>query len=220
MGGTFSSSSSSKKTKRPPGGSISDIDRAVLDLKNARDRLQRYRTKLEQDEKKLMERARKYKAEGNEKAALGLLRVRRHKIKEVDNVNNQLLTVTEMVDTIASKENEKEVLGAMRTGKDALKALHEEMSIDDILNLMDEVQEQSEVETEINSILTQGVGFDSADELEVEKELAELEKELAGEPDKEEVPSFPQVPTSKLPEVEKPVQPVEEERPGRVAVAS
>mmetsp|Transcript_56132 Transcript_56132/g.168028 ORF Transcript_56132/g.168028 Transcript_56132/m.168028 type:complete len:221 (-) Transcript_56132:186-848(-) len=220
MGGTFSSSSSKKTPKRPPGGTISDIDRAVLDLKNARDRLQRYRAKLEQDEKKLLERARTYKAEGNEKSALGLLKVRRHKIKEVDNVNNQLLTVTEMVDTIASKENEKEVLGAMRTGKDALKALHDEMSIDDVLNLMDEVQEESQIEAEINDILKQGVGFDSADELEVERELAELEKELAGEVGKEEAPSMPDVPTSTLPEVKKQEEKVEEKRPARVAVAS
>eukprot|EP00568_Trieres_chinensis_P004071 CAMPEP_0183294394 /NCGR_PEP_ID=MMETSP0160_2-20130417/2757_1 /TAXON_ID=2839 ORGANISM="Odontella Sinensis, Strain Grunow 1884" /NCGR_SAMPLE_ID=MMETSP0160_2 /ASSEMBLY_ACC=CAM_ASM_000250 /LENGTH=225 /DNA_ID=CAMNT_0025455715 /DNA_START=70 /DNA_END=747 /DNA_ORIENTATION=+ len=220
---------SKPKKKAPPGGTISDVDRAVLDLKNARDRLQKYRTKLDADEKKILERAKKSKAAGDEKGALILLRLRKHKLKEADNVNAQLLTVLEMVDTIAGKENEKEIVAAMRTGKDALKALHDEMGVDEILDLMDEVQEGNEVEKQISDIIAQGAGMDAADESEVERELEELEREMAaeaaeaaGEAEPATVPSMPEVPTSKLPEVggaEK-EEGVGEARPGRVAVAS
>ena len=239
MGGVFSSSSSSKKPP-PPGGSISDVDRAVLDLKNARDRLRRYRTKLDRDEKRLLERAGRCQADGNERGALNLLRLRRHKIRDADNVDAQLLTVLNMVDTISGKENEREVVGAMKTGKDALKRLHEEMSVDDVISLMDDIQEESEVERQINDILKEGVGMDATDESEVERELAELEKELAAEageaepeaaePELPTVPTtklpdapvteLPDVPTGKLSEVLEERERTGEKRPERVAVAS
>jgi phage shock protein A len=74
MGGAFSSggsgSSGSKANRR---AEISDIDRAVLDLKNARDRLTRYRNKLQADSDKLVEQARHAKSKGRNETALGLL---------------------------------------------------------------------------------------------------------------------------------------------------
>jgi hypothetical protein len=95
MGGAFShSNNKSSSTKKRP--EISEIDRAVLDLKNARDRLQKYRAKLEQDDAKLVEKARQAKQDNKPKQALGLLRLRRYKQRELENVEAQLLTVLQV----------------------------------------------------------------------------------------------------------------------------
>mmetsp|Transcript_25600 Transcript_25600/g.56006 ORF Transcript_25600/g.56006 Transcript_25600/m.56006 type:complete len:217 (+) Transcript_25600:316-966(+) len=216
MGGSFSSSSSSSKVKAANAASITTTDRAILDLKNARDRLQKYRTQLEADEKKLTERAKAAKSSGDTRKAMYYLKIKRHKTKEADNANAQLLTVMQMVDTISSKQNENELLSALKTGKDALAALHSEMSIDDVIQLMDEVEDQNEMEKEINDILAQGAGLDDVDVVALEAELLELVPgEAAAETEK--VPDMPVAPSEKLPEVKVPEK---EKKPARVAVTS
>ena len=152
------------------------------------------------------------------------LKTKRHKTKEADNVNAQLLTVLQMVNTIASKQNENELVTALRTGKNALAALHQEMSVDDVIQLMEEVEDQNEVEREINDILAQGAGLDDIDVEALEAELLELVpqgEEKEAKEDEAKVPDMPVAPSDKLPEVKVPEK--EEElpaKPARVAVAS
>lgn len=214
MGGAFSSGSSSStspitstnKSKRMP-PSISEIDRATLDLKNARDKLRKYKAKLESDDARLIERAKKAKAAGDTKAALSLLKVRKMKTKEVESVEQQLLNVLQMVQTLDSKQNEVQVLNAMREGKDALKKLHEETTVDDILNLMDEIQEQHELENEINDVLKHSsVSVEDVADADIEAELEALmmnEDEFKPQ-QKEQQENLPVAPDMKpLPQVPK-----------------
>merc|ERR1712118_311284 len=91
-------------------------------------------------------------------------------------VEAQLLNVMQMVQTIDSKQNEVQVLAAMKEGKDTLQRLHEETTLDDVLNLMDEIQEQNELEQEMNDILV-GANVGSLtveDDVAIEAELEEL----------------------------------------------
>lgn len=195
--------------KRGPPPAISAADRATLDLKNARDRLQKYKTRLETDDARITARARKAKAEGNTKAALNLLKIRKLKTREVETIEAQLLNVMQMVQTIDSKQNEVRVLAAMKEGKDTLQRMHEETTVDDVLNLMDEIQEQHELEQEMNDILV-GANVSSLtleDDAEIEAELEALmgitpatkqvEDQLPVAPDTQ---PLPQAPSTKLPE--------------------
>ena len=214
MGGAFSSSNNSssepKSKKKKP--EISAADRATLDLKVTRDKLQQYKTKLERDDARIIARAKKAKTDGNTKGALSLLKIRQIKKREVESVEQQLLNVLQMVQTIDSKKNEVQVLAAMREGKDALKKMHEETTVDNILNLMDDIQEEHELEKEMNGIL-QNCSLSVEDEAGIEAELALL---MGGQPtsfeiqqqqqqDSEQLPiapdttPLPQVPSTKLP---------------------
>ncbi|OEU19814.1 Snf7-domain-containing protein [Fragilariopsis cylindrus CCMP1102] len=227
MGGAFSNTSSSDNnnatttttTKKKP--EISATDRATLDLKNARDKLQRYKMKLEQDDIRIVSRAKKAKVDGNTKAALNLLKVRKMKTREVESVEQQLLNVLQMVQTINSKQNEVQVLQAMKEGKDTLQKMHEETTVEDVLTLMDDIQEQNELENEINDILQNSPqSLSIADEEAVEAELEALmmmgvgldqqeknspittttpekEQQLPIAPDTQ---PLPQAPSTKLPE--------------------
>jgi len=191
--------------KIPPKGKISDIDRAVLDLKNARDRLQKYKAKLEVDEQKLLIKAREAKEAGHTTTALNLLKLKRIKNRDYESVNTQLLNVLTLVETISSKQNEQEVLSAMRTGKDALQKLHEATTVDDVLELMDQITEQNELEQEISQVLSGVPALSPSDEETVEAELAAMEADLTGDIKLPEAPTMvplPNVPTNKLPQNE------------------
>ena len=211
----------SKQKTRKPAGEVSQIDRAVLDLKVSRDRLTRYKKKLSLDSDKLLAKARSLKQNNETKSALGLLKLRKMKQKEVDNIDAQLISIQTMVSNIQTKEQETEVLTALRSGKNALEKLHSENTLEDVLQLMDEVEEQNELEREINDVLVNtGETLTGIEEDELELELQALmgDKEAVNNNAEDKI-ELPVVPTDKLPAVETQKQPVKE-KPGRVAVAS
>lgn len=185
----------SSKPKAPPVPEISAIDRAVLDLKNSRDRLHRYRKKLEQDDEKLLLQAKKAKEAGKNEKALGILRLRKYKKAQAAACEDQLLNVLQMVETIDSKENESQVLSALASGKDTLKKMHEETTVEDVLELMDSIAEEIAVEQEINEILQGVPTLSPADEEAVEAELNALQDELAATA-ATTTPSLPVAPTT------------------------
>lgn len=219
---TSKSKSNAKSIGSNGGGQISDVDRTMLDLKNARDRLKRYRDRLEKDDAKLLAQAKKAKAEGRKEKALGLLRLRKYKQTQATDCEAQLLNVLQMVETIDSKQNEQQVLQAMAAGKDTLKKMHEETTVEDVLDLMDSIKEEIEVEQEITTILQGVPELSPADEMAVEAELEALQKELAKDnaaaindtPITEE--TMPTAPTNELPKHER--QELTAESTGRVAV--
>ena len=129
-----------------------------------------------------------------------------------------------MVSHIQSKEEEKEVLTALREGKSALQKLHEDNTVEDVLALMDEVNEQNEIERQVNDVLNQtGEELSDVEDAELEQELMAL----MGGADSTAAPvtdggvgesiELPAVPTEKLPEVEVEPQKVPVKK---VAVAS
>ncbi|KAL3939239.1 MAG: hypothetical protein SGARI_001443 [Bacillariaceae sp.] len=128
-----------------------------------------------------------------------------------------------MVQTIDSKQNDVQVLQAMKVGKDTLQRMHEETTVDDVLDLMDEIQEQHELEREMNTVFEAAPELSVEDEAAVEAELEalmqgmELQQEVAGQdlPVAPNTKPLPEVPTTKLPD-KVPTKPAEE----RVAVAS
>lgn len=216
-------SSKVKKTPIPKGGTITPLDRATLDLKNSRDRLSKYRKKLNLDADKLASRAKALNADGNKSYALKIMKLRKYKLQEADRVEEQLLTVLRMVDKISEKQNEQEVIAAMKRGKDALQILHDEMGIDDVMNLMDDIRDQDEVEKKINEVLGEE-GMRVLEEMggddDILAELEQLEEEIKSEAlSAHETGSIalPNVPSKPLPAVEEPDTLTEEKK---VAVAS
>jgi charged multivesicular body protein 6 len=225
MGGASSKvDGSGATTKKAPGGTISNVDRTILDLKNARDRLKRYKERLELDEQKLVSRAKAAKDAGQTKTALNLLRLRKYKQNEVTAVESQLLNVLQMVQTIDSKQNETQVLDALRVGKETLQKMHEEVTIDDVVRLMDDIAEENEVEREISDILAAVPGLSAEDENAVEAELEALAQEM--QTNSMSIPTapidvpIPNVPSHKLPEVKDKTEAEQSQDSERVAVSS
>lgn len=219
MGGAISKKET--KSKAPKGGAITPLDRAILDLKNSRDRLTKYRSKLELESSKLTTRAKALHSEGNTSYALQLLRLRKYKSLEVDRVDEQLLTVLHMVEKISEKQNEQEVIIAMKRGKDALQELHDEMGIDDVLDLMDDINDQDAVEKRINEVLGgEGLGMlGKTEEDDILAELQQLEEEVGLESEITKTDdTLPAAPTKPLPNLEEQLN--GETGNAKVAVAS
>ena len=190
-----------KKTKKK--GGITAQDRAVLDLKNARDKLRRFQAKLDAESEQLTKRASQLLRDGKKDRALLTLKFRRFRQDKANAVDGQLLRLEDMVSAIRWEERQSEVVTALREGNEALKSLHEDMG--DVSALMDETRDQLEMEREVSALLS-GETTDDADL------LAELDAMAAPALD---LPAAPSSLPAALPAAPSPVP---ERRPERVAV--
>lgn len=213
--GAFSSKGTNKPVPAPKVAPpvVNDIDRTILDLKNSRDRLLRYKKKLEIDDNKLLQRAKDAKLAKQDKTAIQILRLRKYKQIQYNTCEEQLLNILKLVETIDSKRNDAVILDAMKAGKNTLKLMHEETTVDDVLNLFDEINEQHDIENEISNIISNSVPTLSNDiELELEQELNDMMMSMKPQvvvddetkllPVVPDTPLLPQVPNTLLPEPE------------------
>jgi len=94
MGLTSSKSKSDEKKKakkKAAAATVSDKDRAVLDLKNCRDRLKRETAKYEKDSVKLFNQAQKLLKAGEKKKAVMCMKLRKQRLKQLDSVSSSPL---------------------------------------------------------------------------------------------------------------------------------
>ena len=121
MGLGQSKSSAAKKKRRDDArNQVSDKDRTILDLKNSRDRLRRVKLKVEEDEAKLREQAKRHLAAGDERKAKLCMKLRKNRMVRLENVEGQLLNVYEVTQSIEWQSEQVSVFKAMQSGKDAL----------------------------------------------------------------------------------------------------
>jgi charged multivesicular body protein 6 len=82
-----------RRVAAPPAAEVTDHDRAVLDLKNTRDKLSRHRKKADKEAGKLAEQAKILVKEGRKDRALLLLKIKKFKMMHVEKVDMQLFQV-------------------------------------------------------------------------------------------------------------------------------
>lgn len=147
-----------KKKKKPR--AVTAQDRAVLDLKVARDGLRRFQAQLDADAVRLTARASTLLRNGKRDRALLTLKFRRFRQDRADAVDGQLLQLEHMVSAIRWEERQGAVVRALREGTAALKALHEDMG--DVAALMDEAQDQLDAERAVSALLAGDATDDAA----------------------------------------------------------
>lgn len=79
---------------------LSDQDRAVLDLKLARDKLKRFQSKMESESSILLKKAQDLHKSGNKTKAVYYMKIKKLKESKVDELNGELLNIEKMVNTI------------------------------------------------------------------------------------------------------------------------
>ncbi|KAM3961113.1 vacuolar protein sorting 20 [Aphomia sociella] len=178
--------------QKKPVSRVTEQDKAVLQLKQQRDKLKQYQKKIELNFERDIQLVKKLLAEGKRDRAKFALRKKKYQEQLLQNTEAQLEKLEQLTHDLEFAQIELQVLDGLKTGNAALKKVHDVLSIDEIEKIMDETKEGIEKQREIDELISGQLTEEDEEAVE-----AELEAILdVGE-------QLPDVPTDKLPEVTK-----------------
>uniref|UniRef100_A0A1A9X3V7 Uncharacterized protein n=1 Tax=Glossina brevipalpis TaxID=37001 RepID=A0A1A9X3V7_9MUSC len=179
------------KNKKPI-SRVTEQDKAVLQLKQQRDRLKQYQKRIELSLENDRQLAKKCLASGRKERAKLLLRKKKFQETLLINTDKQLENLEKLAADIEYAQVEMKVLNGLKQGNEALKKMHAMLDINEIEKIMDETREGIEKQHEIDSLLSEALS-----EQDEEDVLMELEA-LAAEEETEKL-KLPEVPQDELP---------------------
>ncbi|XP_075559216.1 vacuolar protein sorting 20 isoform X2 [Dermacentor variabilis] len=167
---------------------VTEQDKAILQLKQQRDKIKQYQKKIFSTLENERQLARKLLHEGRKEKAMLLLKKKRFMEQMLEKTDGQLTNLERMVHDIEYAQIEIQVVEGLKVGNESLKKLHEVLSVEAIEKLIDETQEGIEKQKEIDDLLS---GQLTAQDDEAV--LAELEA-LVSEEEARAVLDLPSVP--------------------------
>ncbi|XP_034478910.1 charged multivesicular body protein 6-A [Drosophila innubila] len=179
-----------KSSKKTAPSRITDHDKAVLQLKQQRDRLKQYQKRIELQLENDRLLAKKCLQQGRKDRAKLLLRKKKYQESLLSNADQQLENLEKLAADLEFAQVEMKVLDGLKQGNAALKKVHEMLDINEVEKIMDETREGIEKQQEIDAILTDVLT--TQDEEDVLAELDALEAEEQGV-------QLPSVPSDELP---------------------
>ncbi|RYP67552.1 hypothetical protein DL769_005730 [Monosporascus sp. CRB-8-3] len=183
---------------------ITAQDKAILDLKNQRDKLHQYQRRIGALTERETEAARALLARGDRPRALLALRRKKYQEQLLSRTDAQLAQLERLTRDVEFAAIQRDVVFGLREGTRVLREIHAEMGgLEHVEKLMGETADAIAYQQEVSDML--GGRMTNQDEDEVEDELAALENEVNAP-----VSKLPAAPDTALPEV--PSQREEEER--------
>ena len=176
-------------------------DRAILDMKNQRDKLHQYQKRITVITDREVAVAKACLAKGDKDRALLALRRKKFQESLLAKTDAQLATLEQLTANVEFSLVQKDVMFGLQQGTDVLKKINTEMGgVEKIEKLMEENEEAREYQRQIGEMLEGGLS--RGDEEEVEDELDRLERDTLGvdsvsmpsEPDAVEPAELPNVP--------------------------
>lgn len=187
MGGLFSSKGKDKKTE----SRVTEQDKAVLQLKQQRDKLKQYQKKINVQIGKDRNVAKQLLHDGRKDKAKLMLRKKKFQESLLEKTDGQLDNIDRMVTDLEFAQVESQVVQGLKVGNESLKKLHQLLSLEDVEKIMDETREGIEYQQEIDDLLSGGLSAQDEDDV-----LAELDAIVQAEVTDE----LPDVPDDELPE--------------------
>ncbi|VDI43248.1 charged multivesicular body protein 6 [Mytilus galloprovincialis] len=187
MGGLFSSKGKDKKTE----SRVTEQDKAVLQLKQQRDKLKQYQKKINVQIEKDRTVAKQLLHDGRKDKAKLMLRKKKFQESLLEKTDGQLDNIDRMVTDLEFAQVESQVVQGLKVGNESLKKLHQLLSLEDVEKIMDETREGIEYQQEIDDLLSGGLSAQDEDDV-----LAELDAIVQAEVTDE----LPDVPDDELPE--------------------
>lgn len=184
-------------------------DRALLDLKVARDRLDKARKKHEHEKQVYVEKARELLRDKKKDQAKLALRLKKMREVQLAKVNDQFFNLEKMVNDVEWAQHQVEIVEGMKAGNKALKEL--QLDPDEVSEIMADTQEAMDRQREIDDILNEQLNPE--DENDVLKELDAIEQQEADIL----AESLPTAPSDNL-EDKLPTAPTDPVRPDNVQV--
>ncbi|RYP93727.1 hypothetical protein DL770_000099 [Monosporascus sp. CRB-9-2] len=183
---------------------ITAQDKAILDLKNQRDKLHQYQRRIGALTERETEAARTLLARGDRARALLALRRKKYQEQLLSRTDAQLAQLERLTRDVEFAAIQRDVVFGLREGTRVLREIHAEMGgLEHVEKLMGETADAIAYQQEVSDML--GGRMTNQDEDEVEDELAALENEVNAPFSK-----LPAAPDTALPEV--PAQREEEAR--------
>ncbi|XP_043860369.1 charged multivesicular body protein 6 [Dromiciops gliroides] len=183
---------------------ITEQDKAILQLKQQRDKLKQYQKRITQQLERERQFARQLLRDGKKERAKLLLKKKRYREQLLDKTENQITNLETMVQNIEFTQIEMKVIEGLKFGNECLNKMHQVMSLEEVERIMDETRDAVEYQKQIDDLLAGS--FTQEDEDAILEELEAITQEQVELP---EVPSEP--PSEKIPEKEpiktKPKQP-------------
>ncbi|UJR35496.1 hypothetical protein I4U23_028250 [Adineta vaga] len=161
-----------KKPKPSKQPAITEQDRAILQLKQQRDRLTQNRRRIESQLDREREVAKQLLKNGHKDRALLLLRKKKMLESQMDKSENILENVERMTHDLEFAQVQVNVVNSLKQGNDELKKMNAILKLEDIEKLMEDSREAIEYQNEVSNLLSGGLS--RVDEQDVEAELDEL----------------------------------------------
>ncbi|XP_056128392.1 charged multivesicular body protein 6 isoform X1 [Rhinichthys klamathensis goyatoka] len=187
---------------------VTEQDRAILQLKQQRDKLKQYQKKITLQLEKERRLAKLLLKDGKKERALLLLKKKRYQDLLLDKTEIQIANLERVVQDIEFAQIEVKVIEGLKAGNDCLKQIHEVMSIEEVERILEETQEAIEYQKQIDELLAGWLTPEDEDAV-----LAELEAITQGEDI-----TLPELPTDPLPAV--PTGETERKEPEREMLAA
>lgn len=173
---------------------ITTQDKAILQLKLQRDKLNQTQTKMQAVISAEVEVAKKCLLQGNKERAKLSLRKKKNQESMIAKIYSQIESLEQLISSIEFKLIEKNVVYGLEQGNSILKQLNQELNMNRIEKLMDDTEEGIRYQEEVSEML--GSSMSRLDEDEVDEELKAMEREARkDEKVQEEAPIFPEAPT-------------------------
>ncbi|KZT62256.1 Snf7-domain-containing protein [Calocera cornea HHB12733] len=147
---------------------------------NLRQQLNMLEKKEEYLQKKIDDEMKKARANvvTNKLAATQALKRKKNYEEEMLRIANTRLTLETQVNALESANINHETMIAMKRGSEALKVIHQGLTIDKVDATMDSIREQMELTNEISDAIANPINMGvEMDEDDLKEQLAELEQE-------------------------------------------
>ncbi|XP_004432904.1 PREDICTED: charged multivesicular body protein 6 [Ceratotherium simum simum] len=168
---------------------VTEQDKAILQLKQQRDKLKQYQKRITQQLEREREIARQLLRDGRKERAKLLLKKKRYREQLLDKTENQITSLETMVQSIEFTQIEMKVIEGLQFGNECLNKMHQVMSIEEVERILDETQEAVEYQRQIDELLAGS--FTQEDEDAILEELNAITQEQI---------ELPEVPSEPLPE--------------------
>nr|XP_020009260.1 charged multivesicular body protein 6-like [Castor canadensis] len=172
---------------------VTEQDKAILQLKQQRDKLRQYQKRVTQQLERERALARQLLRDGRKERAKLLLKKKRYREQLLDRTENQISSLEAMVQSIEFTQIEMKVMEGLQVGNECLNKMHQVgprwWSIEEVERILDETQEAVEYQRQIDELLAGS--FTQEDEDAILEELDAITQEQF---------ELPEVPTEPLPE--------------------
>ncbi|CAO2646332.1 Charged multivesicular body protein 6 [Lemmus lemmus] len=148
---------------------VTEQDKAILQLKQQRDKLRQYQKRVTQQLEKERALARQLLRNGRKERAKLLLKKKRYREQLLDRTENQISSLEAMVQSIEFTQIEMKVMEGLKVGNECLNKMHQVMSIEEVERILDETQEAVEYQRQIDELLAGS--FTQEDEEAILEEL-------------------------------------------------